>query len=80
MYLLLRALPLNWIHSKINSEATVCIIGLIAIAFRLLDWIYRSIRIMMVVRILQDDIVNIVAGVGTIVAITALATTLFCPL
>ena len=42
---------LNWIHSKIISVATFCIIGLTKIPkieFLLLDWIYRSIRIMTV--------------------------------
>ena len=41
-------LPLNWIHSKIISGATFCIIGLTKIPkieFLPLDWIYRSIRI-----------------------------------
>ena len=45
------ALPLSWIHSKIISAATFCIIGLTKIAkieFLPLDWIYRSIRIMTV--------------------------------
>ena len=45
--------PPNWIHSKIISEATFHIIGLAKIAkieFLPLDWIYRSIRIMMVSR------------------------------
>ena len=49
--LLLQALPLNWIHSKIISAATFRIIGLIKLAkieFLPLDWIYRSIRIMTV--------------------------------
>ena len=42
---------LNWIHSKIISGATFPIIGLTKIPkieFLLLDWIYRSIRIMTV--------------------------------
>ena len=41
-------LSLNWIHSKIISGATVCIIGLTKIPkieFLPLDWIYRSIRV-----------------------------------
>ena len=45
------ALPLSWIHSKIISAATFRIIGLTKIAkieFLPLDWIYRSIRILMV--------------------------------
>ena len=42
------ALPLNWIHSKIISEATVRIIGLTKIAkieFLPLDWIYRIMTV-----------------------------------
>ena len=45
------ALPLSWIHSKIISAATIRIIGLTKIAkieCLPLDWIYRSIQIMMV--------------------------------
>ena len=44
-------LLLNWIHSKIISEATFPIIGLTKIPkieFLPLDWIYGSIRIMTV--------------------------------
>ena len=44
-------LPLSWIHSKIVSAPTVRIIGLTntaKIVFLLLDWIYLSIRIMMI--------------------------------
>ena len=41
-------LSLNWIHLKIISAATFRIIGLTKIEFLLLDWIYRSIRIMTV--------------------------------
>ena len=49
--LVLWALLLNWIHSKIISATTFRMIGLAKIAiieFLSLDWIYRSIRIMTV--------------------------------
>ena len=44
-------LSLNWIHSKIISGATFCIIGLTKnpkIEFLPLDWMYRCIRTMTV--------------------------------
>ena len=49
--LLLWVLPLNWIRSNIISGASFSIIGLTTIPiikYFPLDWIYRSIRIMMV--------------------------------
>ena len=46
------AFSLNWIHSKILSAATICIVELTKkakIEFLLLDWIYHSIQIMKVI-------------------------------
>ena len=51
LWLLLVAFPLNWIHSKLITTVAFCIIGLTKLAkieFLLLDWIYHSIRIMLV--------------------------------
>ena len=53
------ALLLNWIHLKIISEATFRMIGLTKIAkieFLPLDWIYHSIRIMMVDTQIHDSV------------------------
>ena len=38
------ALPLNWIHSKIISEAIIGLTKTTKIEFHPLDWIYRSIQ------------------------------------
>jgi len=52
-------LSLNWIHSKIISGATVRIIGLTKIPkieFLPLDWIYHSIRIIMVANVKYENL------------------------
>ena len=58
MSLIVALLVLNWIHSKIICATTFCITGLAKITkieFPPLDWIYRSIRIIMVVSILTNS-------------------------